>query len=100
MAVPNYTYQKLKTPGPKGMITFSTTVEHAYQCEIEYVEFASALVASAELDQIKQRLFEEAPNSNRNKGSFEPAEGVKKVLLDPSGSSDQAMQIGSDLDPK
>jgi len=30
MAVPNYTYLKLKMPGPNGIITISTTSQHAY----------------------------------------------------------------------
>ena len=35
MAVPNYTYLKLKMPGPRGVITFSTSFQHAYKCEVE-----------------------------------------------------------------
>ncbi|XP_066373505.1 uncharacterized protein [Miscanthus floridulus] len=35
MAVPNYTYQKLKMPGPCGVITISTSFQHAYECEVE-----------------------------------------------------------------
>jgi hypothetical protein len=32
MAVPNYTYLKLKMPGPKGVITVGTQVQHAFLC--------------------------------------------------------------------
>jgi hypothetical protein len=35
MAVPNYTYLKLKMPGPKGTITVGTSTQHAYECEVE-----------------------------------------------------------------
>jgi hypothetical protein len=35
MAVPNYTYLKLKMPGPKGIITFGTTFQYAYECDDE-----------------------------------------------------------------
>jgi len=38
MAVPNYTYLKLKMSGPNGIITVSTTSQHAYQCDIECIE--------------------------------------------------------------
>ena len=31
MAIPNYTYLKLKMPGPKGVITISSSFEHAYE---------------------------------------------------------------------
>jgi hypothetical protein len=30
MAVPNYTYLKLKMPGPNGVITVGSTYRHAY----------------------------------------------------------------------
>ena len=42
MAVPNYTYLKLKMPGPKGVITIGSSFEHAYECDIECVERAEA----------------------------------------------------------
>ena len=35
MVVPNYTYLKLKMSGPNGIITVSTTCQHAYQCNVE-----------------------------------------------------------------
>ena len=39
MAIPNYTYLKLKMPGPKGVITVSSSIEHAYECDVECVEY-------------------------------------------------------------
>ena len=49
MVVPNYTYLKLKMPGPCGVITISTSFQHAYECEVECYEHAMAIVASKEL---------------------------------------------------
>ena len=46
MAIPNYTYLKLKMPGPNGIITVSTTSQHAYQCDIDCIEQAEALAES------------------------------------------------------
>jgi hypothetical protein len=46
MAVPNYTYLKLKMPGPKGTITVGSTYRHAYECDVECVEYAEALAKS------------------------------------------------------
>ena len=43
MAVPNYTYLKMKMPGPKGVITIGSSFEHAYECDVECVENAEAL---------------------------------------------------------
>jgi hypothetical protein len=44
MAVPNYTYLKMKMPGPKGVITVGSSIEHAFDCDVECVEHAEALV--------------------------------------------------------
>ena len=44
MAIPNYTYLKMKMPGPKGVITIGSSFEHAYECDVECVEHAEALV--------------------------------------------------------
>jgi hypothetical protein len=46
MAVPNYTYLKLKMPGPKGIITVGSTYRHAYECDTECVEYAEAIAES------------------------------------------------------
>jgi hypothetical protein len=35
MAVRNYTYLKLKMPGPKGVITIDTKFQYAYECDAE-----------------------------------------------------------------
>jgi hypothetical protein len=45
MAVPNYTYLKLKMPGPNGVITVGSTYRHAYECDVECVEYAEALAS-------------------------------------------------------
>ena len=39
MAVPNYTYLKLKMPGPNGVITIESTYEHAYDYDVECIEY-------------------------------------------------------------
>jgi len=44
MAIPNYTYLKMKMLGPKGVITVGSSFEHAYECDVECVEHAEALV--------------------------------------------------------
>jgi hypothetical protein len=40
MVVPNYTYLKLKMPGPNRVITVGSTYRHAYECDVECVEYA------------------------------------------------------------
>jgi hypothetical protein len=58
MAVPNYTYIKLKMLVPKGVITVSTKLQHAFECNTECFYFSDSLVCSNELaaEQIQEVL--------------------------------------------
>jgi len=100
MAVPNYTYLKLKMPGPKGIITVSTTYQHAYQCDVECVEQAKALAESLAILTGLNGCDQDVPDPKRHAGSFEPAEETKLVFLDPGTSEGKALRISSSLDPK
>ena len=100
MAIPNYTYLKLKMPGPKGIITVGSTYRHAYECDVECVEYAEALAESEALIVDMDCLSKEAPNAKRHAGNFEPVETVKSVPLDPSNDASKQIRIGSELDPK
>jgi hypothetical protein len=86
MAVPNYTYLKLKMSSPHGVIAVGTSFQRAYECKVECCVLALAIIASEELVIIKEGITEEAPDSKRSIGSFEPTEGTKEVLIDPSSS--------------
>jgi hypothetical protein len=94
MAVPNYTYLKLKMPGPNEVITVGPTYRHAYECDVECVEYAEALITDLE------SLSKEALDMKRHADNFEPAETVKSVPLDPSNDTSKQIRIGSELDPK
>ena len=61
MVVPNYTYLKLKMSGPNGVITVGSTYRHAYECDVECVEYAEAL---ADLE----NLSKEVPDVKRHAG--------------------------------
>ena len=97
MAVPNYTYLKLKMMGPGGIITIGTSFQRAYECEVECCEHAVAIVASKELMAIREEIVEEAPDPKQSSRSFEPVEGAKEVLIDPSGSEGKVVRIGTTL---
>ena len=97
MAVPNYTYLKLKMPGPRGVISIGTSFQHAYECEVECCGHASAVIASKELATLREEVIEEAPDTKRSSGSFESAEGPKEVLLHPSNSEGKKVRIGTAL---
>jgi hypothetical protein len=94
MVVPNYTYLKLKMPGHNGVIIVRSTYRHVYECDVECVEYAEALIADLEC------LSKEVPDAKRHASNFEPAEAVKSVPLDPSNDASKQVRIGSELDPK
>jgi hypothetical protein len=94
MAIPNYTYLKLKMSGPNGVITVGPTYKHTFECDVECVEYAEALIADLE------SLSKEVPDVKHHAGNFELVETVKAVPLDPSGDTSKQIRIGSGLDPK
>jgi hypothetical protein len=100
MAVPNYTYLKLKMWGSNGVITVGPTYRHAYECDVECVEYVAALAESEALIADMENLSKEVPDAKRHAGNFEPAEAVKSVPLDPSNDASKQIRIGSELDPK
>jgi hypothetical protein len=97
MAVPNYTYLKLKMSGPNGVITVGPTYKHAFECDVEYAE---ALAESEALIADLESLSKEVPDVKRHAGNFEPAETVKSVPLNLSGDASKQIRIGSGLEPK
>ena len=95
MAIPNYTYLKLKMLRPCGVITIGTSFQCAYECEVECCEHAVAIAASKVLTAIRKEVAKEAPNPKRSVGPFEPIEGAKEVLIDPNGSKGKVVRIGT-----
>ncbi|XP_066319780.1 uncharacterized protein [Miscanthus floridulus] len=100
MAIPNYTYLKLKMPGPCGVITIATSFWCAYECEVECYEHATTIVASKELAAIREEVVEEALDPKWSAGSFEPIEGAKEVLIYPSGPKGKVVHISTMLSSK
>ena len=100
MAIPNYTYLKLKMPGPHGVITVSTSFQQAYECEVECYSHGTAIIASEELTALKAEVAEGVPDAKKSTGSFESAEGSKEVLIDPRSSEGKTVRIGTALSSK
>jgi hypothetical protein len=98
MAVPNYTYLKLKMPGPKGVITVEGSFEQAYHCEQDCVTQAAALVAPCASD---------SPGHDAGRASMEEATKAAAVpdqpSIDGSGGSTgpfvQALGHAEGVDP-
>ena len=101
MAVPNYTYLKMKMSRPKGVITVGPSFEHAYKCDIECVKRAKAQAEDEALAATLDKMASEALDStHRRAGSFELAEGTKKVPLDPSHPDGKALRVSDALSSK
>jgi hypothetical protein len=100
MAVPNYTYLKLKMSGPKGIITIGPSHEHTYECDVECVEHGEAVLESATLAADLDGLAKEIPDPKCHASNFEPVEDIKLVPLDPASSDGRALKVSTTLDPK
>jgi hypothetical protein len=101
MAVPNYTYLKMKMPGPKGVITVGLSIEHAFDCDVECVEHAEALALDEALMANLEKLVNKDLNSTaKHAGSFEATEQTKEVSLDPAAPDGKALRVRSTLNPK
>jgi hypothetical protein len=85
MAVPNYTYLKMKMLGPKGVISVGSSIEHAFDCDVECVEHVEVLALDKTLVVNLEKLVnEDLDSSTKHGGSFEAAEQTKEVPVDPA----------------
>jgi hypothetical protein len=101
MAVPNYTFLKMKMLGPKGVITVFSSIEHAFDCDVECVEHAEALAHDEALVANLDKLVNVDLNSSaKHMGSFEAIEQTKEVPLDPTAPKGKVLRVSSTLDPK
>jgi hypothetical protein len=101
MVVPNYTYLMLKMSGPKGVITADSSIEHAFDCDVEFVEHAEALALDeAVVANLEKLVNEDLDSTAKYASSFEAAEQTKEVPLDPAAPEGKALRVSSTLDPK
>jgi hypothetical protein len=101
MAVPNYTYLKMKISGPKSVITVGSSMEHAFECDVECVEHAEALALDEALVANLEKLVNEDLDSTvKHADSFEAVEQTKEVHLDPAAPEGKALRVSSTLNSK
>ena len=86
MAIPNYTYLKLKMTGPNGVITVGSTFSHVYTCDRKHYELATTVINSAELPQLRNSSTPAVPDYNKPTSStaFHPIKETKAVGIDPT----------------
>jgi hypothetical protein len=65
MVVSNYTYLKLKIPGPKGIITVGPMYQRAYECDAECFQFAEAIIPSERLRAEPRSEDQDVPKSSK-----------------------------------
>ena len=101
MAVPNYTYLKLKMSGPNDVITMGSTFSHAYTCDREHYELATAVINSVELPQLEESSTLAVLDCNKPTSStaFRPLEETKAMGIDPTDPT-KMVQIGTQLSAK
>ncbi|XP_066374694.1 uncharacterized protein [Miscanthus floridulus] len=97
MAVPNYTYLKLKMSGLGRVITVGISFQRAYECEVECCDHAAAIVAFGEIANIRKEVTKEAPDPKRSTGAFEPVKGSKEVLIDLGSTEGKIVRIGTTI---
>ena len=84
MAVPNYTNLKLKMPRPNNVITVGSTFSHAYTCDHEHYEFATTVINSAELPELRNSSTLVVLDCNKptSSSAFHPTEETKAVRIE------------------
>jgi hypothetical protein len=65
LAVPNYTYLKLKILSPKGIIIVGTTYQHAFECDAKCFQIAEALIRSERLHVEPTPKDQDVPESSK-----------------------------------
>ena len=86
--------------GPNGVITVESTYEHAYDCDVECIEYAEAIVEAEALIVNLDQLGSEVPDSKRRVRTFEPIEAVKLVPVDPTSSNGRTLKVSATLNSK
>ena len=101
MAVPNYTYLKLKLPGPNRVVTVSGSFEQAYVSSREYYDLATTAANSIEVGQLRAATAECRPDPGRpsQAPAFVSTNETKMVVVDDADPT-KTVRISSQLPAK
>ena len=101
MAIPNYTYLKLKMLGPNGVITVGSTFSHAYMCDHKHYELTTVVINYSELPKLRNSLTPAVLDCNEltSSSAFHPIEETKAVGIDPTDPT-KMVRIGTKLPAK
>ena len=98
MAIPNYTYLKLKMPGPNDVIAVGSAFSHAFTCNREHFELTTVVINSSELPWLGESSTPAVPDCNKPTSSmaFHPLKETKAVGIDPTNPT-KTVWIGTQL---
>jgi hypothetical protein len=101
MAIPSYTYLKLKIPGPTGVITVEARARQVLDCEQSSIEPAAATIAAVELRELSlwMPMAPLNPGMPPTSGIFKADEDAKAVPVNAKNQA-KTTQIGASLDSK
>ncbi|XP_039827250.1 uncharacterized protein LOC120688975 [Panicum virgatum] len=99
--VPNYTYLKLKLPGPNRVVTVSGSFEQAYVSSREYFNLATTAANLAELGQLRATTPECRPDPGKpsQAPTFVSTDETKSVVVDEANPT-KTVRVGSQLSAK
>jgi hypothetical protein len=105
LAIPHYVYLVLKILGPHGVISIRGDVKRAFDCDRESCEIDNRLIASTELQELKQALAESLidpvmPEAKTSKTSIQPEDTLSKTISLSTEEPSKVAQVGNNLDPK
>jgi hypothetical protein len=105
MAIPHYAYLVLKMPGPHGVISIRGDAKQAYDSGRESCEMADRLMASADLQDLKQALVESPlepvmPEANTSMMSIQSEDLLSKTIPLSTEEPSNVAHVGNNLDPK
>jgi hypothetical protein len=105
MAIPHYSYLVLKMPGPHGIISIRGDVKQAFYCDMESCKIADRLLASTELQELKQVLSESSLDLVMTeaiicKTSIQPEDTFSETILLSTEEPSKVAHVDNSLDPK
>jgi hypothetical protein len=107
MVIPHYAYLVMKMLEPRGVVSIRGDVKRAFDCDRESCKTADGLMASAELQELKQALAEsprppqylvmsEAKTSNT---SIQLEDTLSKTIPLSMEEPPKVAHVGNSLDP-
>jgi hypothetical protein len=100
MAIPHYAYMVLNMPGPHGIISIRGDVKWAFNCDRESCETADRLLASVELQELKQALAEchpdpVMPEAKSSNTFIQPEDALNKTTMLSTEEPSKVAHVGN-----